>query len=166
MRGRCLPIRRWNAGVGLGFVIPSIAVMWTFALHRMLLWATVDPAGLVSGPDGWTSFGPLVGVWAVAVATYVTLRALGRVGSSSQPALALAAFALAGLEVAALSRWMLAVATIPRNAVGADHFRALLHLVTTTSSLAFGLGMGLALIVGVVDVVRIRRGQGWAVDDA
>lgn len=166
MRGRCPPIRRSNAGVGLGFVIPSIAAMWTFALHRMFLWAIVEPGRLVSHPGEVEPFNHLVGVWAVAVAIYVTLRALRRVGSGPQPALALAAFALTGLEAAALARWTLDVPSIPSGAAGAGHFRSLFHLVTTTASLAYGLGMGLACVVGVVDVVRIRRGQGWAVDDA
>jgi len=166
MRGRCLPIRRSNAGVCLGFVIPSIAVMWTFALHRMFLWAIVEPGRLTSHPDEFGPFHHLVEVWAVAVAVYVTLRALRRVGPGPQPALALAAFALTGLEAVALARWMLDVPPVPSGAAGAGHFRSLFHLVDTTSSLAFGLGMGLACLVGTVDFVRIRRGHGWAVDDA
>lgn len=166
MRGRRLPRSRSGTGVALGFVVPLIAVAWTFALHRMLLWTAITPGGHATHAGGAEASGQLIVGWAAAAALYVTLRMSHRVGTGAQPALALAAFALAALESTSLSRWMLDAASLPRGVTGADHFRACFHLLETTASLAYGLGMGLALIVGVVDFVRIRRGQGWAVDDA
>lgn len=163
---RWIPTRRTCADNGTLSVLVPITVAWTLALHRMSLCHAESPSRFLAGTADFETGGVQVIAWAIAVASFVTLRQLRCVGTGPKPALALAAYGIAGLQATGLAIQLLDFAAIPRGAPRAGSYRSLLHLVDTTSSLAFGLGMGLACVVGAVDFVRIRRGHGWAVDDA
>lgn len=166
VKARWSPPRRTDANDGALSVLAPITVAWTLAFHRMSLSHAGNLSRFLAGTADFETGGAQVIAWAIAVALFVTLRQLRRVGSGPKPALSLAAFGIAGQQATGLAIQLLDFAAIPRGAPGAGSYRSLLRLVDTTSSLAFGLGMGLACVVGAVDFVRIRRGQGWAVDDA
>jgi hypothetical protein len=143
--------------------LPPLCIAWTFALHRMTQWTALPAETLLARPDV-ERFAVTATAWAVAAAAFVTLRTLGRVGRGPLPGLVLALYGFAGLQAVGWAVDSLGLTPPRRGEGGAARFGALFALVDCTASVAFGLGLGLAVVAGVGDARRIRRGEGWALD--